>query len=61
MVGGLLGLVASLYLVGAFQIGNVGPVPFVSATAIVGVVALLASAVPAWRASLLTPMAAIRD
>jgi len=61
MVGGLLGFLASLYLVRALQIGNVGLVPFVSATAIVGVVALLASAVPAWRASLLSPMAAIRD
>jgi len=61
VVGGLLGLGAALYLVRAFGIGNVGPVPFVSATAIVGAVALAASAVPAWRASLLSPMVAIRD
>jgi serine phosphatase RsbU (regulator of sigma subunit) len=61
LVGGLLGLGAALYLVRAFEIGNIGPAPFVSATAIVGAVALAASAVPAWRASLLSPMVAIRD
>ena len=61
LVGGLLGLGAALYLARVFEIGNVGPVPFVSATAIVGAVALAASAVPAWRASLLSPMVAIRD
>jgi serine phosphatase RsbU (regulator of sigma subunit) len=61
VVGGLLGLAASLYLARAFEIGNVGPTPFLSATAIVGAVAFAASAVPAWRASLLSPMVAIRD
>ena len=61
LVGSLLGLGAALYLVRAFQIGNIGPVPFVSATAIVGAVAVAASAIPAWRASLLSPMAAIKD
>ncbi|HEY2905923.1 MAG TPA: ADOP family duplicated permease [Vicinamibacterales bacterium] len=61
LVGGLLGLGATLYLVRAFHIVNIGAVPFVSATAIVGTVALAASAVPAWRASLLSPMVAIRD
>ena len=61
LAGGLLGLGAALYLVRAFEIGTIGPVPFVSATAIVGAVALAASAVPAWRASLLSPMVAIRD
>ena len=60
-VGGVLGLGAALYLVRAFGIGNIGSTPFVSATAIVGAVALAASAVPAWRASLLSPMVAIRD
>ena len=61
LVGGLVGLGAALYLVRVFGIGNVGPVPFLSATAIVGVVTLAASAAPAWRASLLSPMVAIRD
>jgi hypothetical protein len=61
LVGSLVGLGAALYLVRVFEIGNVGPVPFLSATAIVGAVALAASAAPAWRASLLSPMVAIRD
>jgi putative ABC transport system permease protein len=61
LVGSVLGLGAALYLVRVFEIGNIGPVPFISATAIVGVVALAASAVPAWRASLLSPTVAIRD
>ncbi len=61
VVGALLGLGAALYLARAFGIGNIGPVPFVLATAIVGAVASAASAVPAWRASLLSPMVAIGD
>ena len=61
LVGGVIGLGAALYLVRVFEIGNIGPGPFLSATAIVGAVALAASAVPAWRASLLSPMVAIRD
>ncbi len=61
LVGTVLGLGAALYLVRVFEIGNIGPVPFVSATAIVGVVALAASAVPAWRASLLSPTVALQD
>jgi serine phosphatase RsbU (regulator of sigma subunit) len=61
VVGGLLGLAAAVYLARAFEIGNVGPAPFLSATAIVGAVAFAASAVPAWRASVLSPMVAIRD
>jgi putative ABC transport system permease protein len=61
VVGGLLGLGAAVYLVRAFAIGTVGAVPFVWSTAIVGGVALAASAVPAWRASTLSPMVAIRD
>jgi ABC-type antimicrobial peptide transport system permease subunit len=61
LVGGLLGLGAALYLMRVFGIVNVGPGPFVSATAIIGAVALAASAIPAWRASLVSPMVAIRD
>ena len=61
MVGSVLGLVAALLLARVFEIGNIAPVPFVSAAAIVGVVVLAASAVPAWRASRLSPAVAIRD
>jgi putative ABC transport system permease protein len=61
VVGGALGLGATLSLKRAFDIGDVGAGPFVAATAIVGAVALAASALPAWRASVLSPMVAIRD
>jgi len=61
VVGAVLGLGAVLFLVRAFEIGKVGAVPFISSTAIVAGVALAASAVPAWRASILSPMVAIRD
>jgi putative ABC transport system permease protein len=61
LAGGVLGLVASLYLARSFQIANVGAVPFVATTAMVTVVALGASAVPAWRASRLSPLVAIRE
>jgi len=61
LAGGLLGLGAAVYLVRSFDIGNIGLVPFVSATAIIVAVALGASAVPAWRASRLSPSVAIRD
>jgi predicted permease len=61
LVGSVLGLVAALLLTRVFEIGNIGPAPCVSAAAIVGVVAVAAAAVPAWRASLLSPAVAIRD
>jgi predicted permease len=60
-LGVVLGGGAAYYLARAFEIGSVGPGPFISATAIVGVVALAASAVPAWRAGRLSPLVAIRD
>jgi serine phosphatase RsbU (regulator of sigma subunit) len=40
---------------------DITPLPIVFSTAVVGVVAAAASYVPAWRASLLSPMVAIRD
>jgi putative ABC transport system permease protein len=44
-----------------FEIREVGPLPFASATAIVAGVAGAASFFPAWRATLLSPLVAIRD
>jgi predicted permease len=41
-------------------IGDVGLAPFVYSTFVVGTIALVASALPAWRATLLSPMVAIR-
>jgi putative ABC transport system permease protein len=61
LAGGLLGVAASVYLARTFDVGTIGLVPFISATVIVAAVALGASAVPAWRASLISPMVAIRD
>ena len=61
LAGSLLGLGATFYLVRVFGVVDIGPVPFVSAAAVVGVVALAASAIPAWRASRLSPMVAIRN
>jgi putative ABC transport system permease protein len=61
LAGSVLGYGAFLYLARTFEIGNVGPVPFVSAIAIVAAVALGASAIPAWRASRVSPLVAIRD
>jgi hypothetical protein len=61
LVGSALGLGAALLLARVFEIGNIGPVPFISAAAIVVVVTLAASAVPAWRAWLLSPAVTRRD
>jgi predicted permease len=61
LAGGLLGVASSVYLARTFDVGTIGPVPFISATVIVAAVALGASAIPAWRASLISPMVAIRD
>jgi putative ABC transport system permease protein len=44
-----------------FDIGVIGPTPFLYSALIVGTVAFAASVLPAWRASLLSPMVAIRN
>lgn len=44
-----------------FDARDVGMLPFAIATAVIAGVAALASSVPAWRASRLSPMVAIRD
>ena len=43
------------------EVRDVGWLPWLSSTGVVVVIAAVASYVPAWRASLLSPMAAIRD
>ena len=59
--GVLIGVVG-LAVLGKVVAGQtVGPVPFLYAATMVGVVALVASAWPAWRASLLSPMVSIRQ
>jgi putative ABC transport system permease protein len=49
------------FLARAFRFPELGWSPFVVATAVVAGVAALASFFPAWRATLLSPMAAMRN
>jgi ABC-type antimicrobial peptide transport system permease subunit len=63
--GVLAGAVAAFggatYLGRAFDIGEIGPLPFLYSTAIVIAVACAASFIPAWRATRMSPLAAIRS
>ncbi len=61
VAGSVAVLAAALLLARFFEIDDVGWLPFVASMAIVGTVAAVASSVPAWRATLLSPMVAIRD
>ncbi|HET9362156.1 MAG TPA: ADOP family duplicated permease [Vicinamibacterales bacterium] len=59
---GVPALAASVWLLAQFmEIRDIGWVPFASSTVVVALIASVASYVPAWRASLLSPMVAIRD
>src|SRR5439155_9617255 len=44
-----------------FVVGDLGPAPFFYSTSIVAAVSFAASVLPAWRASALSPMVAIRN
>jgi len=48
-------------LVQLLEVADVGWLPFAASTAIVGLVSAAAAAVPAWRTTFLSPMAAIRE
>ena len=61
VIGSVAVLGTALLLARFFDVYELGLLPFVASTAIVGTVAALASSVPAWRATLLSPMVAIRD
>jgi predicted permease len=64
-VGAVIGAVGvaatSWLLVRAFEISHLGPLPFVTSTAVVGLVTTVASFFPGWRATRLSPMVAIRN
>lgn len=59
--GGLAAIAGVFYLARWFRIETLGPAPFLFSTSIVAVVAFAASFIPAWRASALSPMVAIRN
>jgi serine phosphatase RsbU (regulator of sigma subunit) len=59
--GAVAGIAAAVYLRNLFEIGSLGPAPFLFSTGVVGSVALMAATLPACRAALLSPMAAIRS
>ena len=59
---GSIALVGGVWLLVRFlEVANFGWLPFASSTAVVGFVATAAAAVPAWRTTLLTPLAAMRE
>jgi putative ABC transport system permease protein len=59
---GAVALVAGVgLLVRYLEVANFGWLPFAASTAVVAFVAAAAAAVPAWRTTLLSPMAAIRE
>ena len=60
-LGGVTVFAAVWALVRSFAINDVGVLPFVSSTAVVAAIAMAASFFPAWRATLLSPMVAIRN
>jgi putative ABC transport system permease protein len=61
MVVGAVAIAAAVALARALEIGVIGPAPFLYSTAVVAAMAFTASSLPAWRASALSPMAAIRE
>jgi serine phosphatase RsbU (regulator of sigma subunit) len=62
IAAGALALVGAVLLLERFlEVRDVGWIPFLSSTAVVAMVAAAASYVPAWRASLLSPMVAMRE
>ena len=60
-IGGVAVVIASWALVRVFAIRDLGALPFIASTAVVAMVATLASFFPAWRATRLSPMVAIRN
>jgi putative ABC transport system permease protein len=61
LAGGVAAFGGAWYLGRVFEIPEIGPVPFLYSTAIVVAVAGAASVIPAWRAMMMSPIAAIRN
>jgi predicted permease len=60
VTGALAAIAAAIYVGRVFEVENTGAAPILYSTSIVGAMALVASLVPAWRATKVSPMAAIR-
>ncbi|MDQ2711000.1 MAG: ADOP family duplicated permease [Acidobacteriota bacterium] len=61
LLGGLVAFIASSLLVKASVLHSVEPLPFIYSIAAIAAITLFASSYPAWRATQLSPMVAIRD
>ncbi|HET7698023.1 MAG TPA: ADOP family duplicated permease, partial [Vicinamibacterales bacterium] len=65
LIGVTVGSIALLAVVPLLErylaVANFGWLPFAGSTAVVGLVAAAAASVPAWRTTLISPMAAIRE
>jgi putative ABC transport system permease protein len=61
LAGGIAATAAAFYLGRLFKIEELGLAPFLYSTTTVAAVAFAASVVPAWRASMLSPIVAIRN
>jgi putative ABC transport system permease protein len=60
-IGGVAVMSSAWLLVRLLNIEHLGWIPFVASTAAVTGIAMIASFIPAWRATLVTPMVAIRN
>ena len=60
-MGASLAALGAFYLGRVFEIGDIGPAPFLYSSAVVAGVAFMASLLPAWRATLLSPLLAMRN
>ena len=60
-VGGAASIAAAYFVVRALAIHNVGPLPLVIAAVTITIVTLASSFFPAWSATMLSPMVAIRN
>jgi putative ABC transport system permease protein len=61
VTGGIVAAGAAFYLSRVLDLGPLAAQPFIYSTMVVGTISFAASALPAWRASRLSPMVAIRN
>jgi serine phosphatase RsbU (regulator of sigma subunit) len=61
LAGGAAAIAAAVYLSDAFRIGTVGASPFLASMAVVAAVAVGSASLPAFRATLVSPLVAIRS